>query len=154
MRKYLERLKHKRLLLKNVRIQQISHNNNCHANALATIALVHDTKNQCLVTFIVLSRAITSEAIKVINQIKDLVGTWFNPFFWYLSNGNLPKDKKKAYSIVSNLGSYVLQENILYGKTPLGYELFCVTKESIQNLLKEAHERYMYHSLVLENYHR
>lgn len=114
MRKYLIRLKHEFSLIKNSKIQHISLNKNCHTDALATIASVYDIKNQHSITISVLSRASPSEIVKVINQIEELVGVWFDTFDRYFSNGDLAEDKKKAYDIVNKSISYFLLENKLY----------------------------------------
>lgn len=44
MMKYLERIKHECSQLKNVKIEQVSCNNNSYANDLETVVLVHNIK--------------------------------------------------------------------------------------------------------------
>lgn len=109
-------------------------------HALFNLALVHDTKNLRMVIVMVLSRARPSETSKVVNQVENLPGSWFDPLAKYLSTSVLPKDKTKAHSIVYNPSSYFLLESNLYIKMPLGLDLICSTSEANLGILREAYE--------------
>lgn len=45
---------------------------------------------------------------RFINQVEDVVDSWFNPLIRYLSNRVLPVDKKKVHVMVRKSKSYVL----------------------------------------------
>lgn len=76
----------------------------------------------------------------VINQVEDLLRSWFDPFIKYLSNKALTKDKRKAHTIINKSSSYFLLKNKVHKKRPIGPILLCVTNGASQNRINKVHE--------------
>lgn len=77
---------------------------------------------------------------KVVNQVKNFLGLWFEQFIKYLGKGTLLMNKKKAWEIISKLGNYLLRDSKLYKMTSLRVNLLIATSNESLNIFKEEYK--------------
>lgn len=77
---------------------------------------------------------------KVVNQVKNFLGLWFEQFIKYLGKGTLLMNKKKAWEIISKLGNYLLRDSKLYKMTSLRVNLLVATSKASLNIFKEEYK--------------
>ncbi|XP_071694573.1 uncharacterized protein [Rutidosis leptorrhynchoides] len=65
---------------------------------------------------------------------------WMTPLVKFLTEGELPADKKEAQNILMKAAMYALIEGVLYQKSYLGPSLLCIGPNQAKEVLQEVHE--------------
>nr|GEV02029.1 reverse transcriptase domain-containing protein [Tanacetum cinerariifolium] len=139
MIRYLEKVKNLANTFKGFSIKQIPRGENKKANALSKIAST---------SFAHLSKQVLMEELRekeidekeILAVVEEEGHTWMTPVYEYLTEGILPKEKKKVRIVRRKAGRYAVINEVLYKKSFFGPWLWCVGPLQANYVLRKIHE--------------
>ncbi|XP_071712561.1 uncharacterized protein [Rutidosis leptorrhynchoides] len=138
MQKYLKLLQEAAKRFEFFELSQPSRSQNKKADALSKLAAL---------TFLYFQKQVWVEELPhksidgslIVATIEEVQPNWMDPIIHHLHNNTLLEDKKEARLVRERSPMYVIENDILYGKSYLGPLMRCVGPAKVATTIEEVH---------------